>query len=265
MAKINRGDLRREVSQIILDHSTWGRGRIYDELCNRFGEDEVRNLIRERSVGNWIREIRNKPDDSLWKPWITDIKSEVRPSFLFTLQTIVSVIMDRGLLEREAQWAARLEIDLYALDPIAQYFVISEYSNRQAIGELEGKEIETGDLDTLLVLKPWTDDGKERYAQALDMDALVPPRIRMMMVPHENPSGADVFFSWRGCIQLGVPFQLMQESARNFPPVVSGINEPPTDKEDHLLNDHWFDVLMEYWRSVRESEKKSEGVTDEQA
>ena len=87
----------------------------------------------------------------------------------------------------------------------------------------------------------------------------------MMMVPHENPSGADVFFSWRGCIQLGVPFQLMQESARNFPPVVSGINEPPTDKEDHLLNDHWFDVLMEYWRSVRESEKKSEGVTDEQA
>jgi hypothetical protein len=262
-ANTNKASLRDEVAHLVLQHPEWSRARVYGALCNKFGEQTVLNLIKERAVGNWIRDLKEQPDSKPWQPWSLDFSTEVRPGFLLTLQVISQVILQRGLFEREVLWAAKLELDLHGLDPIAQFFVISEYAGRDAVAQMSSQPITTGDLDTLLVLKPWTEAGKKRYEEAFQLGALVPPTIRLMVVPVSNPRADHMYFSLRGCIKMGVPFQAMYESIAGEVPETVDFKDPPSEREDFLLNADWHEVLMDYWKSVIRAEQKSEEEQDD--
>jgi hypothetical protein len=262
MAKITRQKLRDEVTYIFLEHPNWGRPRVYRELGDRFGGDVVGKFIKERAVGNWLKDLKGKPDNNLWQPWVTEIKNPARPSFLFQLQAVAKVILGRGLLEREAQWAAKLELDLDALDPIAQLCVVSEYAARQAISALENSLMETGDLDNLIVLKPWTYEGEKRYLRAFNLGLVPVPSIRMMMIPRESANAEHLYFSWRGCMKLGVPFEAMAETASGRSPTAFDFVNPPSEREEHLLTANWYDVLMEYWE-WRNTQAASEDADEE--
>ena len=268
MAKITRQILKDEVTHIFLEHPNWGRPNVYKELGVRFGEEAVQEVIKERAVGNWLKSLKGKPDNDLWRPWITEIKTPARPGFLFQLQAVANVILGRGLLEREAQWAAKLELDLYGLDPIAQLCVVSEYATRHAVATLENSLLETADLDSLIVLKPWIPEGKIRYLRAFKLGVVLVPSIRMMMIPRESPNAEHLFFSWRGCMKLGGPFEAMAETASDRSPTTFDFVNPPSEAEKHLLTADWYEVLMEYWEFVvgdESSKQAMEGHNDEQA
>ena len=62
------------------------------------------------------------------------------------------------------------------------------------------------DLDALVMLKPWTDDGRERYARALAVGMAAFPMIEWMFVPRGMPLSRLRWTSARLCRGSGQPF-----------------------------------------------------------
>ena len=92
----------------------------------------------------------------------------MRPSYLLALDALASELFGRRLYRHEARYAARLECDLAGLDMFAQLLLVVEYGMREAYKITLGQEhMYTADLDALVMLKPWTNDGRDRYARAL--------------------------------------------------------------------------------------------------
>jgi hypothetical protein len=250
MANLSKRDIRHEVAYLVMENPKWSRAKIYGEICGVYGETPVKEVVKERAVGNWIKSVRDVTDYTVWKPWGEEVTGRANTSFLLTLQVVSQLLMQRDLFLREAVWAARLEQDLVDLDPIAQFFIVNEYSSRAVLATVNGTVIQTGDLDTLLVLKPWTQVGKKRYAQAFEIGAAVPPRLRLMMVPPRDPNQQQLYLSARGCQKLGVPFDVIQATAHSAIPETFVYAQAPGEQEKHLLDADWYDVLMEYWKFV---------------
>ena len=227
-----------------------GRVRIRRELERRYGE----GLVSDGTVGNWIRALRKPSPRTFtpepWHPWEPELDPWARPSHLLTLDLLARTVLQRGLYRHEARYASRLEYDLLQVqDPFAQLFLVVEYGMREEDKVTKGLEqIYTGDLDALVVLKPWTKEGRGHYMRGLEAGAVPFPMIGWLMVPPEHRSHTGLqALAMRGCRGLGLPFDLVVGGREGEPPEPYSLIGPDDPKETEMIDLDWRELLLRYW------------------
>lgn len=237
--------------------TNYGRTKVYRLLVDQFGS-VVEDVVGERTVGNWLSQHRSNERREFkreeWKPWVTHLTHEPRASFLLALQSC-SMALLRGqstnrLQVHEAEWAGRLEWDLSGIsDPVTQWALIREYAHREVSGYELKEEYFTGDLDELLLHKPWEKEHASRYELAI-RERVIQPAIFLTL--SLDPGEKDTKKWWlavRVHRNLKLPYDfLVDRSSDGY--------QPGTLELDHsLLNMDWRDLLRNYLLYLRDTEE----------
>lgn len=247
---------RRMVSKLATGTSL-GRDKVYARLVDQFGRD-IEQVVKPRTVGYWLSEDRTPKVRQFthenWVPWQTELKHEARPSFLFSMHACSTVLLqgrtEPCLRVHEAEWAGRLEYDLVSLnDPIAQWAIVREYAHREVMAYERNLTYNTGDLDTLLLYKPWDKEHAGRYRQVVE-DGLLDHVLMLTLVL--GPNEVDSFTWWlaiRVHKNLNLPYSFFEHSASDtYSPGIS-------ERTDPLLTMDWRDVMRKYALWLRQDRK----------
>lgn len=122
---------------------------------------EIIRLMKGRGAG------RFEPTE--WHPWMNPRETPEDADYLLELDRLNWANCRRHLFEHEAEWARRLRVVLGELELGGQWFLISEYGEREHLARNRQREaFSTADLDGLLTYKPWRQGRLEEYRVALE-------------------------------------------------------------------------------------------------
>jgi hypothetical protein len=149
--------LTTDVERLWIDHD--GNLRPM-EIWKRVNKDKPQGSeIDLRIVQRIIKDLRDKAGDISRRPW-TPWNEHTTPR-LMMLDLISRQIFDHPIRIDEAEWASVLEEGIAEIDPFIQLVIIREYTIRNRIAKIHGEpSANTTDLDTLLAIRPWKDDGE---------------------------------------------------------------------------------------------------------
>ena len=235
-----------------------GHRRI-NELLKTVFKDYPNDFRDERTVARWIREIEyRQPEQPVEE---SDIPNNVK-SYAARLSLVKEAIFEgEQLTRREVEIATRM-IDEFndplgkRVDLLPQLAVIFEIAERSALNAV------TADIEMMLTLAPWEDDG-ELYAAALKTERIRPVSLRLLMprMASHAQLAPDIIMGAVAHLQLPFLFHYFQPQKKR---VVHVTRESFTGEQRHIkhpdeyMNDcNWRNIVKNYFAdSTAETNKE---------
>jgi hypothetical protein len=126
--------------------------------------------ISERTIQNIVRKLKDRLSEpgnvfltEAWIRWDLERDSTDGLGDLISLDFISWELAGRGLYEHEAKWAGRLRDPLFDLTPLLRWFLVRQYSEREAEAKTFDEDLSTDDLDPLIGITPWRCKSKNSW------------------------------------------------------------------------------------------------------
>ncbi len=197
---------RANPQQNLRAHQLFSLGRGQKEIFECLQKEFEEECVTERTIGNWIREFKEKTGPNLDVPFQWHRLAEFGfpwESSEFLLEMWASVIetnafMTRGskfnLLRptaRDARWWWRVHNAAPDLSLLKKRLLGSAFAFRERSHEILGSTLELGDLESYLAYKPWVSSKSQAiYERAIDqghIPALLPSGDQMTFPTKEYP------------------------------------------------------------------------------